>query len=60
MVWSNNTTYYVRAYATNNIRTGYGKQVTFKTPIAVLTGSGIWGIDTSSTTVRIIKKAKYQ
>ncbi|HKJ40524.1 MAG TPA: SusF/SusE family outer membrane protein, partial [Sunxiuqinia sp.] len=28
-----NTTYYVRAYATNNAGTGYGSQVSFKTPV---------------------------
>jgi len=28
-----NTTYYVRAYATNSIGTGYGNQITFKTQI---------------------------
>jgi hypothetical protein len=31
---SSNTTYYVRAYATNNIGTGYGNEVDFKTGIS--------------------------
>ena len=30
-----NTTYYVRAYATNSAGTGYGNTVTFTTPVNV-------------------------
>jgi uncharacterized protein (TIGR02145 family) len=32
-----NTTYYVRAYATNNTGTGYGSQMTFKTYTGIVT-----------------------
>lgn len=49
-----NTTYYIRAYASNNLRTGYGRELSFKTPIAVLTGSGSWLIDTTNTIIRIV------
>jgi|688.fasta_scaffold233423_2 hypothetical protein len=35
---SSNTTYYVRAYATNNVGTSYGNEVTFTTSIDVTTG----------------------
>ncbi len=30
---SENTTYYVRAYATNRVGTGYGNEISFKTPV---------------------------
>ena len=33
------TTYYVRAYATNSNGTGYGNAISFKTEIAIITGS---------------------
>jgi uncharacterized protein (TIGR02145 family) len=51
---SPNTTYYVRAYATNSAGTGYGNEVTFKTsqncsPNPVL--SGLKGICKGNTTV---------
>ena len=38
---TSNTTYYVRAYATNSAGTGYGSQLTFKTLTAPTT-QGIW------------------
>lgn len=33
-----NTTYYVRAYATNSVGTSYGNEVTFTTPVDINTG----------------------
>ena len=35
-----NTTYYVRAYATNRIGTGYGNQLSFKTGITIIDNDG--------------------
>jgi len=42
------TTYYVRAYATNNVGTSYGSQVSFSTKLPTLTTSAVSAI-TSST-----------
>lgn len=41
-----NTTYYVRAYATNSAGTGYGPEVSFKTPVdlAMVTTAGITAV----------------
>jgi hypothetical protein len=39
-----NTTYYVRAYATNSTGTAYGNEVTFKTSAAVTTNTGVTDI----------------
>ena len=36
-----NTTYYVRAYATNSAGTAYGNEVTFKTSAVVTTNAGV-------------------
>jgi hypothetical protein len=48
---NNNTTYYVRAYATNNIGTAYGNEITFKTTATTLptiTTTTISGISQTS------------
>ena len=47
-----NTTYYVRAYATNEVGTGYGNQVTFTTWPPVPTGA-INGLFSISATQRV-------
>lgn len=51
-----NTTYYIRAYATNKNGTAYGQQVSFKTlqeiPYAFTVG-GIYYLTTSSNTVKV-------
>lgn len=39
-----NTTYYLRAYATNSIGTAYGNQISFTTPFFIV-GSGVSDID---------------
>lgn len=41
-----NTTYFVRAYATNSAGTGYGPEVTFKTPVdlPVVTTAAVTGV----------------
>lgn len=48
-----NTTYYVRAYATTDIATSYGKEVTFKTTIGLPT------VTTGSTTAEATSISSY-
>jgi uncharacterized protein (TIGR02145 family) len=40
-----NTTYYVRAYATNSVGTGYGNEISFTTPPINLPGPNLTDID---------------
>ena len=50
-----NTTYYVRAYATNSAGTAYGNQQTFKTlPVLFSAGGGVTDIDGNTYTTVII------
>ena len=45
-----NTTYYVRAFATNSVGTAYGNQVSFTTPAFVITTTAVSGITIFSAT----------
>jgi len=45
-----NTTYYVRAFATNSVGTAYGNQVSFTTPAFIITTSAVSQITSCSAT----------